>query len=241
MRFKAFTSRNFKELIRDPFSLIFGIALPLFILILISSIQKNMAVDIFKIESFAPGIVIFSFGFISLFSGMLIAKDRSTSFLTRLFASPLKASDYIIGYSLPLLPIALLQCILCFIASFFLGLPININLLLAIVVLIPVAILFIGIGLLLGSMLTDKQVGGLGSVVIQVVAFTSGMWFDLNMVGGTFKTISYILPFAPALDATKAALTGNMSSILPGLLWVIGYAIAVFLIAILVFKKKMKS
>ncbi|MEA4889756.1 MAG: ABC transporter permease [Clostridiaceae bacterium] len=241
MRLAAFISRNRKELLRDPFSLIFGIGLPLFLLMIISSMQNSIKVDIFKIELFAPGIAMFSFSFISMFSGMLIAKDRSSSFLTRLFASPLTASDYIIGYSLPLLPIALLQSVICFGTAFFLGLPVNANILMALLVFIPIAILFIGLGLLLGSILSDKQVGGIMSILIQVVAFTSGMWFNLDLIGGAFKTIGYALPFAHALDAARAALSGDLAPILPHLLWVIGYAVVIFLAAIWIFKKKMKN
>jgi ABC-2 type transport system permease protein len=241
MRFTAFASRNRKELLRDPFSFIFGIGLPLFLLLIISTLQKSIPVDIFKIENFTPGIAIFSFSFISLFSGMLIAKDRSSSFLTRLFASPLSASDYIVGYSLPLLPIALLQTFICFITAFFLGLPVNVNVLFSILVLIPVAVLFIGSGLLLGSLFTDKQVGGITSILIQVVAFSSGMWFDLNMIGGILKTLGYALPFAHAVDATRAALAGELSLILPHLAWVIGYTVLIFVLAVWAFKKNMKG
>ncbi len=241
MRLAAFISRNRKELLRDPFSLIFGIGLPLFLLLIISSMQNNIQMDIFSLKLFAPGIAMFSFSFISMFSGMLIAKDRSSSFLTRLFASPLTSSDYIIGYSLPLLPIALLQSAVCFITAFFLGLPINANILTALLALIPVALLFIALGLLLGSVLNDKQVGGIVSILIQVVAFTSGMWFDLDLIGGAFKTIGYMLPFAHALEATRAALAGDLTSILPHLLWVVGYAAVIFLAAIWIFRMKMKN
>lgn len=210
-------------------------------LLLISTLQKSITVDIFRIENFAPGIAVFSFSFITLFSGMLIANDRSNSFLMRLFASPLSASDYIVGYSLPLLSIALLQSSVCFITAFFLGLPVNVNVLLAILVLIPVALLFISFGLLIGSIFTDKQVGGIASILIQLAALSSGMWFDLNMIGGTLKTIGYALPFAHAVDATRAALAGEVSSIVPHLLWTIGYTIIIFVFATLAFRKNMKG
>ncbi len=241
MKCMVFASRNNKELLRDPFSILFGIGLPLVLLLLISALQQSIMVELFKIENFAPGIAVFSFSFISLFTGMLIAQDRCSSFLTRLFASPLTAPDYIIGYSLPLLPIALIQSCLCFAVSLFFGLRLTANLLLALVVLIPIAALFIAFGLLLGSLFSDKQVGGISSILIQVAALSSGMWFDLNAIGGAFKVICYALPFAHALDATRAALTGDYASILPHLLWTIGYTIVIFALAIMVFKKKMKS
>lgn len=241
MNYLPFATRNRKELLRDPMSLIFSIGLPLVLLLFISVIQKKVPVDIFKIENFAPGIIIFSFTFITLFSGMLIAKDRCSSFLTRLFASPLSATEYIIGYSLPLLPMALMQCVVCFIAAFFLGLTIDVNVLLTILLLIPVALLFIGFGLLFGCIFNDKQVGGIASILINFVALSSGLWFDLNLIGNTLKFIAYVLPFAHAVDATQAALVGDYAYIFPHLWWVLGYAVSIYAVAVLVFRKRMRN
>lgn len=242
MKFSAFASRNAKEILRDQLTLFFGIGFPLVLLLLLSAIQSNIPVSLFEIQSLSPGIAVFGLSFISLFSGMLLSKDRTTSFLLRLFASPHTATDFIIGYALPLLPMAIAQSAICFIASFFLGLPVNLNVLLAIIVLIPAAVLFIGIGLLTGSIFNDKQVGGVcGALLTNVSAWLSGTWFDINLIGGAFKTIANLLPFIHAVEAARAAMSGNYSNILPHLWWVIGYAIAVFAIAVIVFGSKMKN
>jgi ABC-2 type transport system permease protein len=242
MKLLVFASRNRKELLRDPATLAFGIGFPLVVMILLSAIQANIPISLFEIESITPGIAVFGLSFFSLFAGMLIAKDRISSFLMRLFASPLTASDFILGYTLPLLPMAVAQSIICFIAAFFLGLAVNGNVLLALVVLIPAAALFIGIGLLAGSVLSDKQVGGIcGALLTNVSAWLSGTWFDLNLVGSGFKSVAYTLPFARAVDATRAALAGDYPSIFPHLWWVIGYAVAILAVAIVVFNTRMKS
>lgn len=242
MRLLVFASRNRKEILRDPLNLSFGIGFPLVILFLLSAIQANIPVSLFEIEKLTPGIAVFGLSFISLFSGMLIAKDRSTSFLMRLFASPLSASDFILGYAVPLLPMAILQSAICFIVAFFLGLSFNINVVLALIVLIPAAILFISIGLLAGSIFTDKQVGGIcGALLTNLSAWLSGTWFDLNLVGGAFKTIADALPFVHAVDATRAAIAGDYASIFPDLGWVLGYAVVITAIAIVVFRRKMSS
>ncbi len=242
MKTLVFSSRNTKEILRDPLNLAFGLGFPIVVLMLLSAIQANVPVDLFKIDKLTPGIVIFGLSFVSLFSGMLISKDRSTSFLTRLFASPLTPSDFILGYALPLMPMALAQSAICFAAAFILGLPININILIALVVIIPSAIFFISFGLLAGSIFTDKQVGGIcGALLTNLCAWLSGAWFDLNMVGGAFKTIAGLLPFVHAVDATKAAVRGDFASIFPDLWWVIGYAVVITIIAIVVFRRKMDS
>jgi len=242
MRFLVFASRNRKEILRDPLNLAFGIGFPLVLLFLLSAIQANIPVSLFEVEKLTPGIAVFGLSFISLFSGMLIAKDRSTSFLMRMFASPLSASDFILGYALPLLPMAVLQSAICFIVASFLGLSLNVNVLLALIVLIPSAVLFIGIGLLAGSIFNDKQVGGIcGALLTNLSAWLSGTWFDLNLVGGAFKKVAYALPFVHGVDATKAAIAGDYSSILPHLCWVLGYAVVIMVLAIIVFRKKMSS
>ena len=242
MRTLLFARRNRKEILRDPLNLAFGIGFTLVILLLLSAIQANIPIDLFKIQKLVPGIAVFGFSFLALFSGMLIAKDRTTSFLMRLFTSPLTPSNFILGYTLPLLPMAVAQVGICFSAAFFLGLPVNGNVLLALVVLMPAAVLFIAIGLLAGSIFNDKQVGGIcGALLTNVSAWLSGTWFDLSLVGGGFKSVAYALPFAHAVEAARAALVGDYASIFPHLWWVIGYALVILVIAILVFGDKMKS
>ncbi len=242
MRMTAFASRNRKELLRDPLSLVFCIGFPLFLLVLVAILNRRLPpVANFQLENFAPGTAVFSFSFLTLFSGMLIAKDRTSSFLIRLFASPLTSSDYIWGYSLPLLPIALAQSLVFFITAFFFGLPVNAHIFMTLLVLIPAAGFFIGLGLLFGSLFTDKQVGGIFSIFVWLATMLSGMWLPLDMVGGVFKTVAYLLPFANAVDAAKAALVGDYAAILPHLVWVTGYAILAFVAAVWVFRKKMKG
>ncbi|MEH7459973.1 ABC transporter permease [Bacillus sp. JJ1127] len=241
MRYLAFASRNRKEILRDPLTLLFGIVLPIIIMCLFSIMQKNMPFDLYSIESLTPGVIVFSFSFITLFSGMLIGKDKSSSFLMRIFASPMSASDYMIGYALPLLPVAILQIVICFISAFFLGLSFNANVLGVVILLIIIAMLYIGFGLLLGTYFTDKQVGGIFAIFVNLTAWLSGTWFKLDMIGGAFKTIAYALPFAHAVDATRFALSGEYGDLVVPLLWVVGYTIIIFVIAVLGFKRKMKS
>ena len=239
---RAFSGRNTKEILRDPLNLAFGLGFPVVLLLLLTAIQSNIPIDLFQLEQLTPGIAVFGFSFLSLFSATLISKDRTTSFLMRLFASPMRARDFILGYTLPLLPMALLQAALCFVVAGILGMRLTANALLAIVVTLPAAALFIGIGLLCGSALNDKQVGGIcGALLTNLSAGLSGTWFDLDLVGGVFQKIAYALPFAHAVDAGRAAMAGEYSAIMPHLWWVIGYALAALVAAVLVFRKKMLS
>jgi ABC-2 type transport system permease protein len=235
-----FASRNFKEIIRDPVNLFFGLGFPLVILFLLSAIQSNIPIELFTIDQLTPGIAVFGLSFFSLFSGMLIAKDRTQSFLMRLFASPMTAKDFIFGYIIPFIPMALIQSMICFIAAMIFGLEMNLNVLLSILVLLPSSLLFIGIGLFVGSAFNDKQVGGIcGPLLTNVSAWLSGIWFDLSLIGGTFEKIANLLPFSHAVEATRAALAGNIDVIMPHLIWVLIYATLMMGCAIYAFKKKM--
>jgi ABC-2 type transport system permease protein len=242
MKFLVFAGRNIKEMLRDPINMAFGLGFPIVLLFLLSTIEANIPVSIFPIIKLAPGVAALGFSFLSLFCGMLIAKDRTSSYLMRLFASPMKSSDFIIGYTLPVIPLAVAQCAIVFIVSFFLGLPVNANILLAILVLLPSALLFIGFGLLAGSIFNDKTVGGIcGALLTNVSAWLSGTWFQLEIMGETFKTVANLLPFVHSVEAAKAAISGNFGEIFPHLWWVLANVFITMAVAIWVFRKKMNG
>lgn len=246
MRTLAFASRNQKEIIRDPLTLCFGIGMPLLMLgivkIINAAIGAQAAVPAnFAMNSFAPATAIFAFSFITLFTAALVSKDRATSFLTRLFASPLKRSDYIVGYGIPLVPVAMAQAALTLSVSLLLGLDLTIGVLWCWLAMIPITALFIGLGILMGVAFGDKQVSFVTSILVQVAALSSGMWFDLKMIGGTLEKVCYCLPYAHALDICKAAMAGDMSGTLVSWLVVIGYTAVAFVFASLLLKKRMKG
>ena len=109
MRMWVFARRNLKELARDPLTLLFGLAFPLVVMLLLSAIQAHVPVEMFAISTLAPGIAVFGLSFVALLSGLLVAKDRCSSFLTRLFSSPMTAWDFILAYCLPMLLLAVAQ------------------------------------------------------------------------------------------------------------------------------------
>lgn len=239
MRTIVFTKRNIKEIFRDPISLIFCIGLPLFLLVIFQ--QFNIPNDAYKISNFAPSIVVFSFTFITLFCGTLVSKDRTSSLLSRLFTSPLKPHEFVIGYSLSTIPLATIQSILFLLVSLFFGVNFNLNLILTVIISIPISILFVGLGILIGCIFSDKQTPGISSVLVQLVTFTSGMWFDINIMNNVFKTICNILPFRYAVDLSRNFLSGNYSDILVPILIILAYTVGIYLLTIIVFNKKIQS
>lgn len=242
MRMLTFAGRNAKEILRDPINLFFGLGFPLMLILLLSAIQANIPVSLFEIQHLTPGITVFGLSFMTLFSATVIAKDRGSSLLQRLYTTPLTPTDFILGYTLPMVPIAVAQCIVCYIAAIALGLDITVHIVSAIVFILPVAMLYIALGLLCGSAFSDKQVGVIcGSLLTNLSAWLSGIWFDLDLVGGAFKKIAYLLPFVHAVEMERAALNGDLAGILPHLWWVLGYAAILLVAAVLMFLRQMRQ
>lgn len=242
MKMLSFAKRNAKEIIRDPLNLAFGLGFPIVLLLLLTAIQANIPVSLFEIAHLTPGITVFGLSFMTLFSATVIAKDRGTSLLQRLYTTPLTARDFILGYTVPILPIAMAQSVICYIAALALGLDLTVNILYAVLLLIPVELLYIGLGLLCGSVLSDKQVGGIcGALLTNASAWLSGTWFDLDLAGGAFRKIAEVLPFVHAVEMERAVLAGRFTDILPHLLWVLGYAILTMIAAVLLFLRQMKK
>lgn len=241
MRMQAFAARNGKEILRDPMTLAFGIGFPLVLLFLLSAIQANIPVLLFQIEHLVPGISVFGLSFMTLFSATIVSKDRSSAFLQRLYTTPMMPADFILGYSLPMLPMAVLQSVICYLAAMLLGLEPTVHMVYALLLHISTALFFIALGLLCGSVLGDKQVGGVcGALLTNLCAWLSGTWFDLSLVGGAFEKMAGVLPFVHAVEMERAALAGNAAGIFPHIWWVLGYAAAALGAAVWLFLRQMK-
>lgn len=242
MKILTLSSRNTKEILRDPLTAVFSIGFPVILLLLLSAIQANIPVEMFEIETLAPGMTVFGLAFMTLFSATLISKDRESALLQRLYTSPLKAFDFIIGYALPILPLSIAQSIICYITAFFLGLKITVSVLYAVLFIIPISLFFISLGLMCGSVLSVKQVGGIcGALLTNITAWLSGIWFDLELVGGAFKKIASMLPFIHAVELERAVLAGNYNGIFPHIWWVLGYTLIISIAATALFLRQMKS
>ena len=242
MRMRSFAKRNAMEILRDPLTVCFGLGFPLVLILLLSAIQANIPVEMFEINYLTPGIAVFGLSFITLFSATVIAKDRKSALLQRLYTTPMKAKDFILGYTLPMLPIAVLQTLVCYAAALMLGMKVSVRILPAVLMNMPSAVMYIGLGLLCGSLLTDKQVGGVcGALLTNLSAWLAGIWFDLKLLGGTFEKIAKMLPFMHAVEVGRHVLKGAWQEALPHLWWVSGYAVVILLLSVWVFVRQMKK
>lgn len=242
MRMLTFAKRCAKEILRDPVNLGFGLGFPLVLLVLLSSLQANIPVSLFEINTLTPGITVFGLSFMTLFSATLIAKDRESALLQRLYTTPLGGLDFILGYMLPLLPIALGQTVVCYLFAIPLGLTVSPHIVYAVIGMIPMAIFNIALGLLCGSVLGVKQVGGVcGALLTNLSAWLSGVWFDLELVGGAFEKAANVLPFVHAAEMEKALFLGNFEAAAPHFLPVLLYSVFATMVAVLCFLGQMKK
>ena len=241
MKTLNFAKRTAKEILRDPLTMAFGLGFPVVLLLLLSAIQANIPVPMFEIQTLAPGMTVFGLSFMTLFSATLVAKDRESALLQRLYATPMTGWNFILGYMLPMLPIAFAQGVCCFLVGALLGLKLTVNILLAALFVVPISLFFIAMGLLLGSLLNQKQVGGIcGALLTNLTAWFSGIWFDLELVGGTFQKIANLLPFVHGVELEQAVAAGDIAAGLPHLLWVLGYGLVATALAVFVFFRKMR-
>ena len=240
MSMVLFARRNGQEILRDGVNLDFGLGFPLGLLCMLLAIGAGAPVEVFTVGSLTPGMMVFGFSFLALFSGQLIARDRASAFLTRLYTTPMAPKDFVLGYCLPLVPMALGQCLVVLAGALTWGLPFSGRALLLIPVSLPAAVFYIALGLLCGSLLSDRSVGGIcGALVTNATALLSGAWFDLELVGRGFAQAARLLPFARAVDAGRALLAGE--AFWPDLLWVIGWAAVTLGLAVAVYSRKMEA
>ena len=242
MRMLTFARRCAKEILRDPLTLGFGLGFPLVLLVLLSAMQANIPVPMFEINTLTPGITVFGLAFMTLFSATLVAKDRESALLQRLYTTPLTGVDFILGYMLPMLPIALGQTAVCYLAAVPLGLTVQVETVYAVLGILPVAVFNVALGVLCGSLLGVKQVGGVcGALLANLSAWLSGVWFDLRLVGGWFEKAAQALPFWHGVELEKALYSGNWEAAAGHILPVLAYSALATAAAVVLFLRQMKK
>lgn len=249
-KISAFSARNFKEIIRDPLSYIFCLGFPLVMLMVMTVVNDGIppraGMTIFRIDNLAGGIAVFGLTFVMLFTCLTVAKDRSGAFLVRLYATPMRSGDFILGYILPTSLLAVLQILITLAASFIVSLIVDIDLnplglLLALLSLLPTIVMMIACGLLFGTVFSEKAAPGLCSIVISLASFLGGVWFDADSLGGVMLKICEILPFYHAVKAARMATALDFDGYLPHLLITLAYSAVITIASVVVFKSKMKA
>ncbi|MDH4292344.1 MAG: ABC transporter permease [Dehalococcoidia bacterium] len=233
--------RNFKEMLRDPISTGLELGIPAGFLVIFWALGRSMGDESFLTTTMlVPGIAVFGFAFLLMFSAMMLSRDREGALLSRLLTAPLKARDFILSYSLPYIPVMILQIALCFGIGALLGLELLGNAGIVFLVLLVMGICCVELGMILGLLFNVNQVSGVGSVIITLVALLGGIWIDIEAIGGVFYGVGNALPFAHAIDAARDAMIGaGFSSIATDFYWVLGYTAVFFALGIFLFRRRM--
>lgn len=244
-RTAVFARRNITEILRSPISWAFGLLLPLGIFVIMQIIVNSIGdaasnVPMFAVDRFTGGVVIFGASFFALFAAMLISSDRNQSFLSRLYASPMTAGEFIGGYALGIMPLAVAGSVITLIAALCFGATASPHILVAVAFAVVVNMLFVAIGIIMGSLLSEKNAPPLCSVVVQVTALLSGMWFDLEAIGGGFNVFCHVLPFAHCYDIMRYTIAGDYANVWLPMLVVVGYTAVLSVGAALAFRRAAK-
>lgn len=250
MRTLVFSKRNIKELLRDPLSYIFCLGFPIVMLLIMTIINESIPPEanmtVFRIDNLAGGIAVFGLSFVMLFGALLLSQDRTSAFLTRLYASPMKASEFIAGYYLPILILGAAQSVITFAASFIIAAAEGVEMsitgsLLAILSLLPAAVMFIGFGLFFGSLLNSNAAPGICSIIISAAGILGGIWMDVESIGGGLRTVCLALPFYHSVRAARNIMAGSTENLAADLLIVAAYTLAAVILSIIAFRRNMTS
>ena len=250
MKSKVFAVRTWKEILRDPLSYIFCLGFPLVMLVIMSIVDQSIPAEagmtMFRIYNLAPGIAYFGLTFVMLFTATQVSKDRTTALLLRMYASPMKPVEYILGYTMPMAVLALGQMLLCFTASFAVSLCTGTALaagecLLSMVALLPSVLLFVGFGIFIGSLVNEKAAPGLCSVLISAAGMIGGIWMDVDGIGGTIAKVAKALPFYHGVTLARLPMREEAEGLTEALIWTLVCGVLVYGLAIVVFRGKMKK
>lgn len=238
MRSIELSKRNFKEVWRDPVSLGITIGLPVLMLLVLQVFGDVEA--FFTPTVLAPGIVLFGFVMLMFSAAMTLSRDRESALFSRLLTAPVGASDFVAAYSLPYLAVAVIQGIVLFAIGLLLGLEVKGSVILVFLVLFVIALFYIALGMILGTLLPLAPLSGAYAVVLLLTIF-GGAWMDLEAIGGVFQSVGNALPFAHALDAVRDVMVFGVDFgfIANDFYWVLGYTVVAVVLALVLFKRKM--
>ena len=250
-----FYKRNLKEILRDPVVYIFCLGFPVAMFVLFYLINKfsNGHTPTFEVLSLLPGIIVFSYSFVMLTLAIIVSKDKQTFFLKRLYSSPMKSYDFILGYFLVGLFTGLLQTLVCIITGFIIALISGVNFIsvgsifLLILAQLPILITNIFLGIVFGTIFNDKTAPGICSIFISLAGILGGCWMPIETMGG-FETFCRFLPFYPSvyvgriITNTTNALGStysfdNVAGL--GLITINAFMFASIILTTLIFKKNM--
>lgn len=218
----AFIKRNFLEMLRDPLSYIFCIGFPVVMIILFNIIGKyaDGATSIFNAKTLTPGMIMFAFTFVMMLCSLLVAKDRTSAFVVRLYTSPMKTVDFVLGYTVPFFAVGVVQEVVCVFVGWIVSLVVGGGYfafgaaVLLMLEMLPMLIICVAFGVFIGSVLNEKAAPAISSIFVSAAGILGGAWMPLDVMGG-FETFCRFLPFYPSVYIGRVITGAEHSAIDP--------------------------
>jgi len=204
----------------------------------------HLETEITEIDFIAPGIIIFGLLILIPTSARIIVHDKEKGFLSRLLTTPLRPVEFISGYSLCLVVIAIAQIIIFILVGWLLGMDIVGSIGLAFLIFLLTAVCSIGIGMVVASLSkSENQAEPLCWIFAMPLAMLSGCWFSVEMLPSYLRAVAYAFPFAHAIDASKAVITRGvgLEAVSSDVLFLAGWAVVIFAIGVILFRRSMRS
>ncbi|MEM0150012.1 MAG: ABC transporter permease [Candidatus Micrarchaeaceae archaeon] len=208
--------RAMKRFLRSPSQIIGSVAMPFLFLIFLgagfSGVKfPGVPSNVSYIDFLVPGILGMSMLFAATTAGISLLWDRQFGFLKEVMVAPVQRISIMLGRTFGGITTAFLQSLLLIIFALFIGFRVSsiAGLFAAFGFMLLIGLVFISLGLILASIMTDMQGFGLIlNLLIFPLFFLSGAIYPVNALPAAIRYITYANPLTYGVDGMRGALIG---------------------------------
>lgn len=209
--------RDVKRFLRTPSRIVGALAMPLLFLIFLAFGFDGAAIPglpegVDYLQFLVPGMVGFTMLFGASITGLSILSDQDVGFLKEILVAPVSRTSIVLGRIAGGSTTALVQALLVLTLSVPLGFPITsvLSLPFTLVILVLIAVTFVGLGVALASQFNDSE--GFGLVVQFVIFpffFLSGAIYPISSLPEPVQLVAFANPLTYGVDGLRAVLVGS--------------------------------
>jgi ABC-2 type transport system permease protein len=191
----------------------------------------------------APGMTVFGLLILIPSSASLIARDKETMIMPRLLTTPLRPREFILGYSLPYIPLLILQVGIYLGIGCALGLKIVGNLGLAFLLLLLLGLSSIALGMIFATFIKHEGQAHVSWVLIVPMAILAGAWFPIAGMPSAMQGIAKAFPATYAITALEDVISRGLGfGAIASDFWILlGFVVGLFAIGAILFRSNMAT